>query len=196
MIKLPPYQYSVIIGLLLSDGWLTIPRSDRKNARLGFSQSLSRSDYVWYVFNSLSHYCNRNPYLRKLSRSGTQLYALEFFTRVLPCFTELHTLFYVNKKKVIPSNIYEILTPIALAHIIKGDGYAPRHGLILCTDSYSLNDVVRLMNVLMIRYKFECILRYHTPTQPRIYIKEGSMSLLRQTVKPYMCPSMLYKIKL
>jgi hypothetical protein len=38
MIKLPPYQISVIIGLLLSDGWLSIASSTNKNARLGFAQ--------------------------------------------------------------------------------------------------------------------------------------------------------------
>ena len=37
-----------------------------------------------------------------------------------------------------PHNIYELLTPIALAHLIMGDGSVSRHGLILCTDSYSV----------------------------------------------------------
>ena len=77
-----------------------------------------------------------------------------------------------------------------------GDGYASRHGLELCTDSYKLIDIIRLMNVLILKYRLECTLRYHTPTQPRIYIREGSMSLLIQIIKPYMCYSMLYKIKL
>lgn len=39
MIKFPPYQMSVIIGLLLSDGWLIIASKTTKNARLGFAQS-------------------------------------------------------------------------------------------------------------------------------------------------------------
>ena len=35
----------------------------------------------------------------------------------MPCITELYHLFYVNPdKKVIPQNIYELLTPVALAH--------------------------------------------------------------------------------
>jgi hypothetical protein len=76
-----------------------------------------------------------------------------------------------------------------------GDGSAQRHGLIICTDSYSVQDVVRLMNVLIIRYRFECTLRYHTPTQPRIYIKQRSMFLLQTIVKPYMHYSMEYKLK-
>ena len=98
--------------------------------------------------------------------------------------------------KLIPENIYELLNPIVLAHIIMGDGKVSRDGLILCTDSYSVQDIVRLMNVLIIKYRLECTLRLHTLTQPRIYIRERSMTLLRQIVKPHMCPSMLYKIKL
>jgi len=59
----------------------------------------------------------------------------------------------------VPQNIYELLTPIALAHLIMGDGSVERHGLIICTDSYSIEDVIRLMNVLIIRYRLECTLR-------------------------------------
>jgi hypothetical protein len=46
MVQLAPYQYSVEIGLLLSDGWITFASKTNKNARLGFKQSLARSYYV------------------------------------------------------------------------------------------------------------------------------------------------------
>jgi len=108
----------------------------------------------------------------------------------------VRSIFYINKKKVIPEDIYNLLTPVALAHFIMGDGSVQRHGLILCTDSYELIDIVRLMNVLIIKYNIDCKLRYHTPTQPRIYISERSMPIVRNLVKPYMTESMLYKIKL
>jgi hypothetical protein len=45
IIKLAPYQKSVIIGLILSDGWLTIASKTSKNARLGFAQSVDHSKY-------------------------------------------------------------------------------------------------------------------------------------------------------
>jgi len=79
-------------------------------------------------------------------------------TRSFPCFTDLHLLFYVNKVKVIPENIYDLLSPIALAHLIMGDGSVSKHGIILCTNCYTLSDVILLMNVLMIRYRLECTL--------------------------------------
>jgi hypothetical protein len=92
--------------------------------------------------------------------------------------------------------IFELLTPVALAHWIMGDGVARPNGLILCTDSFTLPDVIRLMNVLMIKYQLNCTLRQHNPNQYRIYIRESSMSQLRSIVLPHMDPSMFYKIGL
>ena len=106
MIKLPPYQYSVIIGLLLSDprgppvrrgrdlhrrspraggGLLIFASATNKNARLGFSQSLSKSHYLFYVFNQLSHYCSSYPALKKSTRKKGDIptYALYFLYSIL-----------------------------------------------------------------------------------------------------------------
>jgi hypothetical protein len=116
----------------------------------------------------------------------------------MPCITELRNLFYPEQssQKTIPFNIYDLLTPAALAHLIMGDGAVQKHGITLCTDSYYLSDVIRLMNVLIIRYRLKCTLHYHTPTQPRIYISERSMPLLRTIVRSHICSSMAYKLKL
>lgn len=196
MVQLPPYQYSVVIGIMLSDAWCN---AARKNARLGFAQSRENSGYFWFVFGSLSHYCSSNPSYRIRTRSGKQTFGWEFFTRSMPCLTELHSLFYPAGKKVIPFNIYDLLTPVALAHLIQGDGQTSRHGLILCTNSYSIQDVVRLINALVVRYRLECNIREYRRSNGKlefmIYIRHGSMPLLLTIVKPYMHPSMLYKIE-
>ena len=92
--------------------------------------------------------------------------------------------------------IFELLTPVALAHWIMTDGCARPSGLILCTDSFTLPEVIRLMNVLMVKYQLNCTLPQPSPNQYRIYIRESSMSQLRSIVLPYMVPSMLYKIGL
>lgn len=78
-----------------------------------------------------------------------------------------------------------------------GDGNALHHGLILCTNSYSIEDVVKLMNVLIIRYRLECkitLKKQNQKVESMIYIRQNSMSLLRSIVKPYVCSSMLYKL--
>jgi len=127
---------------------------------------------------------------------GIKYVGVEFFTRALPCFTELFHLFYVNGIKIVPLDIFNLLTPLGLAFWIMGDGAIRNMGLVLCTDSYTIPDIVRLMNVLIGVYKFDlkCTIHYDTPSQPRIYISKDSMDKLRALVMPHMHPSMLYKI--
>jgi len=69
-----------------------------------------------------------------------------------------------------------------------------KKGLLLCTDSYSIEDVVRLVNVLIIRYNLICTIRLHRENQYRIYISERSLNSLKKLVLPYMVNSMKYKI--
>ena len=157
---------------MLSDGSLVFASKTHKNARLELQQSLAHSDYIWFVFSILSHYNNIILRLNRRIRAGKQFYSLAFETRSLPCFTELYLLFYTGGVKVIPENIYNMLTPVVLAHIIMGDGSWASHGLILCTDSYSVSYIIHLINVLIIKYRLDCTLRYHAATQPRIYIKK------------------------
>lgn len=117
----------------------------------------------------------------------------------MPCITELYLLFYPSGVKVIPKNIYDLLTPVALAHLIMGDGSVLRFGLKICTNCYSVQYVVRLINVLMIRYRLDCTIhlkRQNKKIEYLIYIRQGSIPLLRQIVRPHRCSSMLYKIKL
>lgn len=195
MYELPFYQKSVIIGLLLSDDHLAISSSKNKNrsnlnALLYFKQSLNKFDYLWFVFNILSHYCNSFPYLTIGKRNKTITYGLQIYTRALPCLTKLHTLFYDNKIKIIPEDIYNLLDPIALAHWIQGDGKLDKSGLTLCTDSYSIQDVVRLINVLIIRYDLKCSIHIPNKGQYRIYISKKSIPNLINLVLPYIVPSM------
>nr|YP_009663723.1 hypothetical protein [Dactylella tenuis]QCW06860.1 hypothetical protein [Dactylella tenuis] len=194
MTKIPPYVQSVIIGLILSDGWMQLP-SDSKNARLGFKQSTKNSPYVWSVFFLLSHYCSSFPYINTGVRKGKPFSGLVFQTRQLPCLTDIYNLFYKNKIKIIPSNIYDLLTPVGLAHWIMGDGSAVNKGLVLCTDSFSLEQTTLLLNVLVIKYELDCTL-WNQSSNWRIHIKRKSMPKLKSIVINHMHPSMLYKLSI
>jgi hypothetical protein len=105
----------------------------------------------------------------------------------------------VNKIKGIPENIYDLLTPVALAHLIMGDGEARSHGLVLCTNSFLVQDVVKLMNVLVVRYDLKCVIRLkkqNKKVEYLIYIRQSSMPLLRTIVTPFLHPSMYYKVNI
>jgi len=73
MVELPNYEYSIIIGLLLSDGYLRITK-DSVNALLCLSQSLNHFKYLWSVFNALAHYCAVLPKCRIKRRNHLQTF--------------------------------------------------------------------------------------------------------------------------
>lgn len=76
-----------------------------------------------------------------------------------------------------------------------GDGAIRNQGLILCTDSFTLQDNVKLMNVLKIKYGLNTSIHMDNK-KPRIYIRYESMSKLRDIVSLYILPSMRYKLNL
>lgn len=178
LIYLHPYYYSIVVGMLLSDGWLE-KSSINSNTRFRFKQSINRADYVLQIFFVFSHYCFGIPYLTKSLRKGKLHYGLQFNTRSLPCFNELYNLFYKNQIKKVPKNIYDLLSPVALAHWIMGDGAILNKGMVLCTDSFTLQEVVKLMNVLLIKYKINCTVQGIKQQRPRIYVLPESLPKLR-----------------
>lgn len=72
-------------------------------------------------------------------------------------------------RKSIPVDIYYYLSPVALAYWIMSDGARYGKGMVLCTDGFTVVEVVRLMNVLIYRYEINCSLIYSAGL-PRIYI--------------------------
>ena len=53
-----------------------------------------------------------------------------------------------------------------------GDGQRTESGLVLCTDSYTIKEVVFLVNVLIIRYNLICTIRENKIGKYRIYIRQ------------------------
>jgi len=196
MIELPFYIKSIIYGLILSDGYIGFASKSNLNARLSFKQSFDRLPYVLAVFNILSHYCSSLPISLIGKQNNIITHGVQFWTRSLPCFTKLHSSWYNQGVKIVPNDIYDYLTPVALAHWIMGDGSYHPAGLHLCTDSFSNQDVARLINVLILKYGLNCTMQGYKSGRPRIYIKTNSMAQLGVIVAPFMHPTMLYKIHL
>jgi len=168
MFVLAPYQFFVAVGLLLSDGWIEFP-SRQSYARIKFEQSLDKFEYFWNVYNVLSPYCASYPHLRHILLNGKSFYALRLQTRSLPSFSQLSHLFIRDGVKIVPDDIYNLLNPVALAQWIQGDGgNHPDGGLYLSTDCFSIQDVVRLMNVLIVRYGLNCSMHKHRTGQYQI----------------------------
>lgn len=204
------YLFYVFIGLLLGDGHVhrNKSRSITKkqvgkrtlNSRFQFAQATIRAEYLFYIYSIFSNYCSARPfyycsYHKTFKQFNTGYY---FNTMTLPCFNYFRDIFYDEKGiKIIPNNIYFVLTPISLAFFICDDGtYHIRDKyLVLCTDNFSHSDVLKLIYVLENKFSLKCRTERKNKGL-RVVIKPSSMDHLRFLVKDHIHPSMLYKLGL
>lgn len=217
MVNIPNNKLNMLIGIILSDG--TIEHVSKKNinlnlystlgnknniktmnnillsnSRFRFKQSIKNIDYFFYVFNLLSHYCSNKPKLVKTTLSnGKTYYGLEFMTRALPCFSVLKSWFYKGRIKIVPINIYDLLTYEGIAHIIMCDGsFVKGGGIYINFQSFTIEDLIIFMNVLNIKFNLNCKL-HKSRHQYIIYINVKSIKILYPNIEKYIIPSMKYK---
>lgn len=114
MENIPHSFYPLLVGLILSDGWLQINKVG--NTRFFFKQSTENLEYFFYVFSKFTHYCSSFPYFTQTIINGNIFRGISFTTRTYPCFTEFYQIFYVKNIKIVPLELYELLTYESLAH--------------------------------------------------------------------------------
>jgi hypothetical protein len=139
------------------------------------------------------------PNPKTTNKEATQYW---FSTRQLPLFTEIHKVWYKEVEgkyvKILPSNIEELLTPISIAHWIMGDGYWIGETLKICTDNFTKEEVLILLNILSLKFGIKANINKRTNDNGnicwRIRISKSSINNLRSLVSPFFIPEMLYKL--
>lgn len=186
---------SIIYGSLLGDGILY-----NKNGNLRLRIEQKNRTYLHFLYNIIKNlgYSNTLPFTN-LRKDGKLTYY--FYTYTYTNLLYIYKDFYINNIKVVPQNINLYLTPLALAIWIMDDGAVQKSGLILCTHCFTYPDIMRLVNILKEKYKLIVTInkaglsKDGLTNQYRIRISQYSMKNLTNIVKPYMCPSMMYKLK-
>jgi hypothetical protein len=114
-----PLQNDIIIGTMLGDA--SAERSKGyKNTRLRYEQSYpAHAGYLMSLYNSLKSLTMSEPKVvlrRPDKRTGLVYPSISFKTRSLPVLNAYRELFYLNGTKIVPFNIQELLSPVALAY--------------------------------------------------------------------------------
>lgn len=142
----------ILVGLLLGD----LCASKHKlgvNPTLRFEQGLVHKDYLFHLYELFKGYCLSAPKISNRlahKRTGEIYTRVNFHTRALPCFFELYNLFYHEGKKVVPSNIGDLFTPLSLAYWICDDGsYCKKSRRVTFnTQSFTIEEVNLLAKIL------------------------------------------------
>ena len=187
----------IIVGLLLGDA---NGQKQGVNVRLRFGQGVVHLEYLMHLYELFKPYCSMVPKFSNsiLDKSTRKIHSsIHFNTFSLPCFNELHELFYVDGKKVIPANIAELLTPLSLAYWIADDGGFNKlyRAVVLSTQSFTLEEVKLLVNVLNSKWNLNCTINKKDNAFV-IRIPSKSLPLLQALLAPHMPSMMRHKIDL
>ena len=157
------------------------------------------NDNIYSQFTNTKIYAYPNILLPK--HKGKKVTQYHFRSRVHPLFTALHSLWYKwdsNKNKfikIVPLNIEEYLTPLALAIWFMDDGSKLEPGVRIATNNFTLNEVQFLCDILYKKYNL--IATVHSGGKDKgfvLYINKKSVPLFISLVKIYMHPSLYYKL--
>lgn len=197
--RIGPHDYNILCilkGSILGDAYA---ERHGNGVRVCFQQEHTNSHYLIWFHKYLSDlgYCNsvQPKLLTRLGVGGKLRYVLRFKTFTFSSFNFLYEEFYKEGVKIVPANIGDFLSPLALAVWISDDGSRLNSGLKLCTNSFLYKDVEFLCEVLRNKYNLKAsIQKTGVIGQYHIYISKYSMKNLADIVKPHLHSSMYYKL--
>lgn len=199
-VKLTKFQEEATHGLMLGDIYAERAKEGH-NTRLCFNlASFSYITHLRELFDSLTA-AAVNTHTRKPDpRTGVVYISHLFKTLALPSLNFIRDLYYVPNFgkgiKVIPADLGDYFTTVSLAYWIMDDGMYAAGGMRLCTDSFTLEQVQFLCALLHSKFGIKCAPQLRNGVCWRIYIPVAEMDNVRSLVKPYLLPSMLYKVGL
>lgn len=199
---LTPDQASVVTGALLGDGSIPPLRGRFRNYHLTYSHGERQEDYGRWKMDLLGPF-GRQPseivippygFKRRDVTTGFRR-GFSFATITHPIFAEYRALFYPNGKKIVPADIGERLTPLALAIWYQDDGtyvrwHTGRGGYCqFCSESFDVAGHEILVQALADNYGFAARIK-----GGRLYLNKPDSLRFADIVRPQCHPSMLYKL--
>ena len=177
-----------------------------EGTRFSYKQSQVHKDYLFwlYEFYYKRGYCsNLKPRMyttklrNKISNEIKQYYGYEFNTFTFRSFNWINKLFYKKGRKTVSVKLEQYFTPLALAIWIMDDGGWAKPGVRISSNSFKLEEVQLLANLLKKLFYLNCtVQKINTPGQYSIYIKGESVLKLRKLVLAHVIPSMRHKLGL
>jgi hypothetical protein len=194
-----PETLHMITGKLLGDGCIT--KQIGRNPRFQFIHTTNDKDWCFYCYEILNidlpftaPYFRRNLDNRVL-KGYTECYQVQ--SRTDPIITWLESIWYCNRKKVIPFDFLEqYLNEQALAWWYQDDGHLNKADnipkkIILSTDNFTTSENLKLIKLLTKIFS----LYFKLDSQNRLLLYDQlQIYYFLRLVDPYMHPSMKRKI--
>ncbi len=183
------------------------------NSIAAFKHSTKQKEYLFWKFNEFKSVClekNLKHYSQYDKRYDKIYTGWSFYTKantdIETCIKE----FYKSGVKEVSNKILEYLTPLSIAVLYMDDGttdffhrfiikddykHTPR--LKFCTDSFSIESCNNIVEWFKSKYDIDTYLierELKTRMGYRVVIHNNSIENFINLIRPYIIPSMLYKI--
>jgi hypothetical protein len=188
---------AIIVGTLLGDGCL---ERNGKNVRLRLEHGVAQESYVLWKYKELGSLITGKPMtVHAFHKKNRCFYdSLRIYTFSDSIFESYWNSFYPDTKKVLPSNISELLTdPLSVAVWFMDDGYKRNdcNAFRLGTESFQKSEQEHLCRILKKNFNLDSTI-HKKGKWWNIYIPQKSSRKFVEIVKPYIIPSLQYKIAL
>lgn len=159
VLSLNSLQREVLIGTLLGDGYL-YPTVSGKYAYLRICHGPKQKDYVWWKYGYFQDWVLSPPRYQLQNKAIPQLGGYYWFKTIAHRqFLEYRQIFYLNREKIVPPNIGELLvSPLSLAVWYMDDGSLNGRVLHLNTQGFSEKENLLLRSVLKHNFGIDCSL--------------------------------------
>lgn len=196
-IRLIDRQREIIVGLLLGDGHLETQNKGR-TFRLKVEHSIRQKDYVDWLYKQLSNMVLTKPQLKLQTVAGKEHEKYWFSTISTGALRFYAGQFYADRKKIVPKMIAKLVTPLSLAVWFMDDGSLKsrfHRARIINTHCFDGASLQRLQDMLHKNFHIHTTLRKQREGT-QLYIPSTDIATFITAIKPYIHPTMEYKIKL
>lgn len=193
-IELSQIQKDILIGLILGDGYISNKYS---TSYLKIDHSLEQKEYAEDIFSKFSNiFKSLNYYTRKtVDKRNNKLYkSVVLQSLSIKELRVYRDLFYNENTKIIPNDIEELLTPIGLAYLFMDDGKSASYGFYICTDGFTKEENEFLVNCINRKFNLKLKISKTWINKYRIFIPSSEKEKFVNLIRPFIIPSMYYKL--
>lgn len=192
-------QQEIVFGTLLGDGYLrpTNGNAENHSYALSLCHGEKQLEYLKWKFEEFAYFVTTKTFAvnRRSFRGNAPTYA--FSTVSHPFLSEAHRICYgaAGKKDISEEWIHK-LTPLALAVWYMDDGSLNKryHTIVLCTNSFSPQGQLLLMNYLKEQYEIDSVLEPRRNGQTVIRINASQSRKFMDIISPHVPECMNYKL--
>lgn len=197
MLVLTRKAKSILIGVLLSDGWIQRGKW-HWNPNIGIKQSIKNVKFILHLINEIGYLLPSGKIqINSNMLRGERWYNGSITTRALPSLMEVVKILYVDiKRKLvrrIQGELINYMDNIVLAYWIMGDGNRLHEGIVLNTNGFTLKEVILLVNILIIKFEINPTL-HKDRGRYKIYVGAKDWRRIRPRIEPYIIDHFKYKI--